>query len=80
MQTTYLLNTQELNMTFIKSLKSLLPNQDVEIKVSTLPKSNSIADDDWIWGTSVSPSFDFLHDKAEDIYSLTDGTPIDYEK
>ena len=80
MQTTYLLNTQELNMTFIKSLKSLLPNQDVEIRVSTVSKSNSIADDDWVWGTSVSPSFDFLHDKAEDIYSLTDGTPIDYEK
>jgi hypothetical protein len=37
MQTTYLLNTQELNMTFIRSIKSLLPNQDVEIKVSTLP-------------------------------------------
>ncbi len=80
MQTTYHLNTQELNMTFIKSLKSLLPNQDVEIRVSTLSKNNSITNDDWVWGTAVSPSFDFLHDKAEDIYSLNDGTPIDYEK
>jgi hypothetical protein len=80
MQTTYLLNTQELDMTFIRSIKSLLPNKDVEIRVSTVPKNNSISNDDWVRGTSVSPSFDFLHDKAEDIYSLTDGTPIDYEK
>jgi hypothetical protein len=42
MQTTYLLNTQELNMTFIRSLKSLLPNQDVEIRVSTVPSNNFI--------------------------------------
>lgn len=44
MQTTYLLNTQELNMTFIRSLKSLLPNQDIEIRVSTVP-SNSFIDE-----------------------------------
>ncbi len=42
MQTTYLLNTQELNMTFIKSLKSLLPNQNIEIRVSTIPSNNFI--------------------------------------
>lgn len=80
MQTTYLLNTQELNMTFIKSLKSLLPNQDVEIKVSTLSKNKSIKDKEWLKATSQSPSFDFLQDEAEDIYSLNDGTPIVDEK
>lgn len=44
MQTTYLLNTQELNMTFVRSLKSLLPNQDIEIRVSTLP-TNKVIDE-----------------------------------
>jgi hypothetical protein len=77
MQTTYLLNTQELNMTFIRSLKSLLPNQDVEIRVSTLAKNNSIQDKEWLSATSKISSFDFLKEEAEDIYSLTDGTPID---
>ncbi len=80
MQTTYLLNTQELNMTFIKSLKSLLPNQDVEIRVSTLSKNKSIQDKEWLKATSKNPSFDFLQDEAEDIYSLNDGTPIVDEK
>jgi hypothetical protein len=80
MQTTYHLNTQELNMTFIRSLKSLLPNQDVEIRVSTLSKNSNIQDTEWLKAISKSPSFDFLQDEAEDIYSLTDGTPIDYEK
>lgn len=60
MQTTYLLNTQELNMTFIKSLKSLLPNQDVEIRVSTLSKNNNIQDNEWLRATFQNPSFDFL--------------------
>jgi hypothetical protein len=80
MQTTYLLNTQELNMTFIKSLKSLLPNQDVEIRVSTLSKNNTIRDKEWLSATSKSSSFDFLKDEAEDIYSLTDGNSVDNEK
>lgn len=80
MQTTYRLNTQELNMSFLKSIKSLLPNQEVEIVVSTFPKNNAIADDDWVWATAISPSFDFLREEAENIYSLTDGTPIENEK
>ena len=80
MQTTYLLNTQELNMTFIKSLKSLLPNQDVEIRVSTLSKNNNIQDNEWLRATFQNPSFDFLQDESEDIYSLNDGTPIVDEK
>jgi HKD family nuclease len=79
MQTTYLLNTQELNMTFIKSLKSLLPNQDVEIRVSTVSKNN-IQDKQWLKAISKNPSFDFLQDESEDIYSLNDGNPLDNEK
>ena len=79
MQTTYLLNTQELNMTFIKSLKSLLPNQDVEIRVSIVSKNN-IQDKQWLKAISKNPSFDFLQDESEDIYSLNDGNPLDNEK
>jgi hypothetical protein len=68
MQTTYRLNTQELNAGFIESLQRLLPNQDIEITVSTLPKLVNVSERDWLNAVSNSPSFDFLHDEAENIY------------
>jgi hypothetical protein len=80
MQTTYRLNTQELSMAFVQSLKSLLPNQDIEIVVSTLPTTDGITDKGWLQAVSASPSFDFLHDEAEAIYSVTDGAPVNHEK
>jgi hypothetical protein len=80
MQTTYRLNTQELNAGFIESLQRLLPNQDIEITVSTLPKLVNVSERDWLQAVSTNPSFDFLHDEAENIYLLTDGTLIEHEK
>ncbi len=80
MQTTYRLNTEELSMAFIESIKSLLPNQEVNIVVSTLPTDNVMADKAWLSGLANNPSFDFLTDEAEDIYRLTDGVPVNYEK
>ena len=74
MLTTYRLNTQELNMAFLRSIQMLLPNRDVEITVSVLSSTHQTEDQEWLMA-SRSASFDFLHDEAEDIYSLTDGTP-----
>ena len=36
-------------------------------------------DEEMLWMQSISsnPAFDFLNDPAEDIYSITDGEPID---
>jgi hypothetical protein len=80
MQTTYRLNTQELSMAFVQSLKSLLPNQEVEIVVSTLPKANYIDEATWLRVASASPSFAFLNDESEAIYTATDGIPMNHEK
>lgn len=80
MQTTYRLNTEELSVAFINSIKSLLPNQEVNIVVSTLPTLNAMPDKAWLSGLTNNPSFDFLTDEAEDIYSLADGVPVSYEK
>ncbi len=80
MQTTYRLNTQELSMAFVQSLKSLLPDQEVEIVVSTLPKTDPIDDAAWLRVAASSPSFAFLNDESEAIYAATDGTPINHEK
>lgn len=42
-------------------------------------KNNSDIDDEKLWMSSISsnPAFDFLNDMEEDIYSLSDGEPLD---
>ena len=40
MQTTYRLNTQELNMSFLMSLKNIFDDQEIEVSVKTLNDSN----------------------------------------
>jgi hypothetical protein len=78
MQTTYRLNTQELSIAFVTSLKTLLPDQEVEITVKTLSPAD-IDEQVWLHSLATNPAFNFLHDEAEDIYSLTDGKPITNE-
>lgn len=80
MQTIYRLNTEELTVTFVESLKSLLPNQEIEIVVSTLPKTNDIDSKDWLRSATFTHSFDFLRDEAENIYSVNDGVRLEDEK
>lgn len=31
---------------------------------------------EWLYAAAQNPAFHFLHDPAEDIYSITDGKPI----
>jgi hypothetical protein len=80
MQTTYRLNSQELSINFIKSLKSLFVNQEIEVIVRPVPDPSQIKDSDWVLQTNSSPSFDFLNDEAEDIYTIFDGKPLNNEK
>jgi hypothetical protein len=35
---------------------------------------------EWLAVTSSNPAFEFLHDEAEDLYSLADGFPLANEK
>ena len=78
MQTIHRLNTHELNMAFIKSLKSLFTNQDIEIVVKSV--SSPLNDAVWAEAITKNPSFGFLNDDAEDIYTITDGKPLINEK
>lgn len=41
-----------------------------------LPEEQEIEEADWLKAAATSPSFDFLKDPAEDIYSLEDGKPF----
>ena len=51
-----------------------------KVKILIMVDDNKKAsDEDALWMQSIAsnPAFDFLNDPAEDIYSITDGEPID---
>lgn len=39
-----------------------------------------ISEDEWLKAASRNPGFQFLHDAAEDIYTIDDGKPFEVEK
>lgn len=53
-------------------------NRRVKILIMVDDNEKS-ADEEALWMQSIAsnPAFDFLNDPAEDIYSITDGEPID---
>ena len=50
-------------------------NKRVKI-IILIPEEDEISDSAWLQATSSNPAFNFLNDKEEDIYSITDGEPI----
>ena len=50
-------------------------NQRVKI-IILIPEKDEINDLAWLQANSLNPAFDFLNDKEEDIYSITDGEPM----
>jgi post-segregation antitoxin (ccd killing protein) len=77
MQTTYRLNTQELNMSFLMSLKNIFDNQEIEVNVKTvkdvnLEKSNrKQAMLDWVKRNRESAT---VIDSSIDLRTLIDQT------
>jgi hypothetical protein len=54
------------------------PEKDVRVIVLVDEEDFDIEDDEkWIKAMSGNPSFDFLKEPEEDIYTLKDGEPID---
>lgn len=43
-------------------------------------KEDEISEADWLKAAAKNPAFEFLHDSAEDIYTLSDGKPFNAEK
>lgn len=60
-------------------LDGLLPiPQQTKVKVIVLyPTIAEINETDWMQGVATNPAFAFLHDEAENIYTVTDGEPFD---
>ncbi|NOX47852.1 MAG: hypothetical protein GXO89_12825 [Chlorobi bacterium] len=55
-----------------------LEKSNRNVRVLILLDDDNKTDEEKLWMDSISksPSFDFLHDKSEDIYSLKDGEPF----
>ena len=55
-----------------------LDKSESDVRVLILLDDNLDIDDEKLWVNSIStnPAFDFLKDKSEDIYSITDGEPF----
>ena len=57
-------------------------NQKVRLLILLNEDDESSNEDEqqWLYSISKNPSFDFLNEPEEDIYSLNDGEPVDDEK
>lgn len=55
-----------------------LTNQRVKV-ILLIPESEEIDEGSWLTGIATNPAFDFLEDPAEDLYSITDGQPVNHE-
>jgi hypothetical protein len=53
-------------------------NEPTSVRVIVLfPESEDLNENEWLQAASKNKVFDFLNDPDEDIYSLTDGKPLD---
>ncbi|MEI7423143.1 MAG: hypothetical protein WCK18_13655 [Prolixibacteraceae bacterium] len=60
-----------------------LNNRDSNVRIIILVDENSddVNEEElWMKTISTNPAFDFLKDTSENIYSLTDGEPLDDKK
>ena len=52
-------------------------NAPTSVRVIVLfPESEDLNESEWLQAASKNEAFDFLNDSEEDIYSLTDGKPL----
>jgi hypothetical protein len=59
-----------------------LKRKNRQVKILVLFKEDDeLLDDEnvWLYSNSNNPSLDFLNEPEEDIYSLTDGEPINHD-
>jgi hypothetical protein len=47
-----------------------------KVKIIILMEEDENEEQEWLSAMSTNPAFDFLKDEQEDIYSITDGKPL----
>lgn len=50
-----------------------------KVKLIILAQEDDITDEEWMKFLSTNPSFDFLKDESEDIYTIHDGKPYKHD-
>lgn len=56
-------------------------NQNVRILILMNENSDMVDDEKlWLYSVKNNPSFDFLNDPEEDVYSINDGKPVSDEE
>ena len=51
--------------------------KDKSVKIIILMEEEEEEEQSWLSAVAKNPAFDFLKDEKEDIYSLSDGKPLD---
>jgi hypothetical protein len=75
-KTTGILNTQGQ----IQLDRPLPQDKTSRVRVILLmSEEDDLNEEAWLGAISTNPSFAFLHDPEEDIYTLEDGQPVNYE-
>jgi len=46
-------------------------------KIRRKEKHEEISESEWLYAATTNPSFDFLKEPGEDVYTLEDGRPFD---
>lgn len=69
----------EHNQLHLDSLLPITGPKRVRVIVLTTDEEE-ISEDEWLKSAAKNPAFQFLHDAAEDIYTLEDGKPIEVEE
>jgi hypothetical protein len=75
-----MIETTQIQQAVLEKLQQLSPEKQQEVLnfVDAL-YAEDISEEDWLHAASRNPVFEFLHDSEEDIYTLEDGKPIEYE-
>lgn len=61
-------------------LEKPLNIKNKKVKLIVLAPEDDISDQEWMKFLSTNPSFDFLNDPEEDIYTIKDGKPYNSER
>jgi hypothetical protein len=62
-----------------KDLLTLLTDIQMRLHPKVSYEFNELDQQTWLHAIGTNPSFAFLHDPEEDIYTLEDGKPVSYE-
>ncbi len=53
---------------------------NTRVSIYIVPEDDDVSEIEWMRWLAANPAYDFLKDEEEDIYTLTDGKPIDVER